>query len=187
MKRYGAMLAMAAVMVTGSAMADYRPGYDRPLAQSDLVSTQRTFPRPTHLMTSRKDGGFAAITTITLTEDTGIRCVTVPCPSERTTTFAVYGQPILLPGNSVQYSAVQNLLVTGPLGRPRYVQRTLTLVDHSNSVLGIARPYAWEVTVRQGLMVVGTGAGNPEPIYTTQGFGVSNADESANDDALLAE
>lgn len=183
MKRYGAMLAMAAVVVTGSAMADYRPGYDRPLAQASLVSNQRTYPKPTHLITTRKDGGLFDVTGMTLTEDTGIRCITTPCPSERTTTFVVTGQPVLLPGNSVQYTGVQNLIVPGPLGRPRYVQRTLTLVDHSNSVLGIARPYAWEVTVRQGFAIVGRAAGNPEPIYTTQGVGLSaDGDENASND-----
>jgi len=191
MKRYGSMLVAAAV-VAGSAMADYRPGYERPIFRSDLVGMQRTFPLPTELTMTRMDGARLNVTGFTLTEDTGIRCIQAPCPSFRTSQFAVVGFPVILPGNSIQYTAVSNMLVTGPFGRPRIVQRTLVLVDHSNSFLDIFRPYLWDVTVRQGFIVVGRAGGNPEPVYTTASVGPSGdaADDEAsadNEDALLAE
>lgn len=165
------MMAVA-MAVTGSAMADFRPGYERPLMQADLVANQRTFPLPVHVMTTRQDGSNREITGITLTEDTGLRCVTTPCPSQRVSQFVVTGAQ-LLPGNSVAYTGYGNLVVKGPLGRPRIVQRSITLVDHSNSVVAFPRPYLWEVTVRQGLAIVGRAVGNPEVIYTTAGIGFS--------------
>jgi hypothetical protein len=171
------MMLAAAVVTAGSAMADFRPGYERPLYQAELVAMTRTFPLPTQLMVTRADGSNRELTGMILTEHTGIVCVTTPCPSERISQFVVTHSR-LLPGNSVEYTAKGNLLVTGPLGRPRVVTRTLTLVDHSNSILHVYRPNLWEVTVRQGLTVVSRAAGNPEPVYTTAGLGFAGEEAS---------
>jgi hypothetical protein len=172
---------LAAVVTAGSAMADFCPGYERPIYQAELVAMTRTFPLPTHLTETCADGSNRELTGMLLTEHTGIVCVTTPCPSERVSQFVVTHWR-LLPGNSVEDTAKGNVLVTGPLGRPRVVARTLTLVDHSNRnrILHVYWLNLWEVTVRQGLAVVSCAVGNPEPVYTTAGLGF--AGEEASDE-----
>jgi hypothetical protein len=70
------------------------------------------------------------------------------------------------------------VLVTGPLGRPRVVARTRTLVDDPHRILHVYRPNFWEVTVRQGLAVLSRAAGNLEPVYATAGLGFTGEEAS---------
>lgn len=158
--RLGKVMMLVAMMGTMSAQAYYRPGWERPIqkAQLEQVEGNRYYPQPQELTMNKRDGSRVP-TSFLLTEDTGIRCITTPCPSESKTSFTItHVQP--LGGGSVKYTAYTNV-TPGRATLP--AMRALEVVDHSKNVTTGLIENVWEVYVGGRKFV-----GNPEGVITPQ-------------------
>ncbi len=154
-----------------SAFGIVRPGWERPIkkAQLEQIEGDGRYPRPSELTMNKQDGAPKA-TSFTLVDDTGIRCITTPCPSSKTTEFSVT-QVTTLPHGSVKYVATSaRRLIMGiiaPVPGHQTPVRTIEVLDHSNN--NIARhKYQWVLsyTTLMGHFQYG---GNPEGVMTIQG------------------
>ena len=78
-----------AVAFAGIANAVSIPGWERPIMSASLNHTDGpSFPRAMNLTLNQRNGAKQP-TTFTLVEDTGIRCVMAPCPSQKKTQFRI--------------------------------------------------------------------------------------------------
>ncbi len=88
------MFAVAALTVANVASAVFDPSWERPIMEGQLTYIVPTKPvrgfKALHLVLNQRDGANEP-TSFTLTEDTGIRCVTAPCPSTKETMFEITG------------------------------------------------------------------------------------------------
>ena len=121
---------LALVALTSfSAFGIVRPGWERPVktAQLEQIEGDGRYPRPTELTMNKQDGALNA-TSFTLVEDTGLRCITTPCPSSKTTQFRVT-QANTLRNGSVRYLAtsvprvlIMGIIAPGPGSKARAIE-----------------------------------------------------------------
>lgn len=161
--RLSGFIALLTILTAVSAQAIVRPGWERPILKAEVETNFANFPRPTTLTMNKKDG-FEFATSFTLVEDTGIRCIKAPCPSEVKKLFKIKSRNVYRTG-LVRYTAIEVLNTTaiGPIARQ------LTVDDHSQDIFRSRFKFDWIGFVQQrpGLPVVEFG-GNPEPVYTIQ-------------------
>ena len=150
------ILALTLALVSLSAHAVFRPGWERPVAKAELekVSSGRPYPRAELLVKNSMDGN-PKFVSFALTEDTGIRCIQAPCPSQVITSFDVI-RIVPQPNGGLVYTAVERRhLNPGAIGP---MKRTLTVVE---------RNLNWFVTIRHFGML-DEYRGIVEPVYTIQ-------------------
>lgn len=164
---------VAVAMVSLSAFGVHRPGWERPVYNVPLeqIDGDGRYPRPTNLMINKQSVA-KQFTSFKLVEDTGVRCITTPCPSEQTTVFYVTGVSKNRGGSTI-YEA--STLRSFPLGivvpKPGTVVRTIQLFDHSTNRL--AR-YKYRFVLKiQGKHDAHTYGGNGEAVATPAGGSVS--------------
>ncbi len=165
MKKTGFLFAVLAVVAALPSFADFRPGFERPIYKATLETRHLNYPRA-ELLTMTKQDGARFATGFTLVEDTGIRCVTTPCPSSHTSQWRIdprTGRKVL-PGGTVVYTAVERVR------HPSIAARVLTLTDHSRSKLEIPYKHLWLVKI-EGPRGQFLSWGNPEGVITTASVG----------------
>lgn len=113
------VLALLSLVTAFSAQAIVRPGWERPILKAEVESEVATYPRPMTLTMNKQDG-FEFATSFTLKEDTGIRCIMAPCPSQVTNLFKIQHRDVYRNG-LVRYTAIEVLKTTavGPIARDR--------------------------------------------------------------------
>jgi hypothetical protein len=162
------MLAVAALSSL-SAFGVVRPGWERPVAKAELsqIEGDGRYPRPTTLTKNKQDGAKEA-TSFTLVEDTGLRCITTPCPSHKTTVFHVLNVKRARTGR-VEYTASTDkpFLVGIIAPKPGHVVRKITVIDYTNDTVSDPK-YTWILKLKgkNGMQEFG---GNPEPAFTPAG------------------
>jgi len=147
-------LAVAGLLLGNLASAIEVPGWERPIKEAQLHYIAPTKPvdglKAYHLTMNQLDEA-AEPTSFTLQEDTGIRCITTPCPSTRDTEFKI--DTITHEGHdTVQYVATEVLKNIPP--HVRIARRTI-IVNESNMELvapgggGFTQRTMWDVEVKR--------------------------------------
>lgn len=167
MKAILGIILTALFINTPVAQAIWLPGWERPVMRAELELQEdggaSEYPAVEALVMNKRDGSEHA-TSFTLIEDTGIRCITAPCPSQKESKFIVSRVSIAKNGGSTLYDALEVLEVEPGMIGP--MARRLTLMDHTTNGLREFDP-AWIVTI-QHFGTRQTYVGNPEPLYTIQ-------------------
>jgi hypothetical protein len=165
------LLALA-LIVTSFAQADFVPGRERAVMRAKLSQIEglATFPRATSLSLNKIDG-VQKPSSFTLVEDTGIRCVTAPCPSEKTTKFKIVNisNPIRN-ADKVTYEAIE--VLTNIPANVKIAPRKLTVVETSMELVapggnGFQRRLYWEVQVLSFPNDSAVYTGNPQHLLIT--------------------
>lgn len=158
------LFAVAALTVASVASAVFVPGWERPImgAQLHFVFPAKPIPGSkvlaTHLVLNQRDEA-SEPTSFTLTEDTGIRCITTPCPSSKETQFNITRvKPTRL---GVIYEAVE--VVKNPPANVRIARRTLTVLESD-----AADRTTWNVQVKPFAAPADRYTAAPEAIFTAQ-------------------
>lgn len=157
------LIVLALSLVTVASFADFRPGRVRPEMRGQLNITigSETVPTLNILEKNFMDGKREAVS-FTLTEDTGIRCVTVPCPSTKKAIFKIEDTQTY--EDSVVYTAVE------VLGRfDHRAPRTLTVKESYMELINVdsfSQRVFWVVEIRgiEGSMFY---TANPEYLAVT--------------------
>lgn len=166
------LFAVAALTVANIASAVYAPGWERPIMGGPLDYIAPTKPVPglkaMHLVLNQRDEAKEP-TSFTLTEDTGIRCVTTPCPSSKETQFDI--TRIRFTRRGVEYEAVEVLKNIPP--HVRIARRTLTVVESDMEIVvpgggGFAQLTYWDVVVKGFAAPADHYTARPEAIFTAQ-------------------
>ncbi len=158
----------ALALITSSAFGGIRPIGERPYAKVRLeqIEGDGRYPRPTELTINRRDRSIDAASFL-LVEDTGLRCITTPCPSHKTSKFHVT-KVFRTKDGSVLYTANNTpVLITGIIAPgPGHVDRTIQVADHSNN-RRLRFKFPWILKL-QGKFEAATYGGHPELINTIQ-------------------
>lgn len=165
------LIAMALV-VTGIANADFRLGWERPIMRANLtrVESSTAYPNAQTLTINKQDGNKRP-TSFTLTEDTGLRCITTPCPSFATTEFKIVDiSSSLRHSDSVRYEAIE-VLENIP-ANVRLAPRRLTVLESSMEIVapgggGFQRRILWDVQVETFSGQTAIYSGRPQYLMTT--------------------
>ena len=168
-----ALLALAGLMIANIAGAVVDPTWERPVLSASLREISQTKPvggsRATHLTKNQRDGWKDA-TSFTLVEDTGIRCVTTPCPSTKVTQFNVKSIVGSLHGSDVvRYEAVEVLKNIPP--HVRIAPRRLNVTESSMELVrpgggGFMRRMMWEAEVESFSQPARLYTGTPKAVPT---------------------
>ena len=169
------VLAVAGLMIGSVANAMVIKNLDRPLMGAKLTRVEPATPgfnpaRGEYLTLNRLDGAVKP-TSLTLTEDTGIRCFRAPCPSSKVTDFEITA---VLPGfhsDVVRYEAVEVLRNIPP--NVRIARRKLNLTESSMELVapggvGFMRRTLWDVEISSFPNQVQNYTGNPVALATAQ-------------------
>lgn len=148
---------LSAMMLLGAvqSQAIVRPGWERPIQTAQLTTNSNTIERVMSLTMNRQDG-VRQPTSFTALVDTGIRCVTTPCPSTRYVQFRITN--IQRFGAQVVYTAIENLVV--PPGVVGPIAKFMT-VTASHGVWSVEVNHFGRTTLYQGY---------PQPVATIQAF-----------------
>lgn len=132
-------------LVSTSLFANGRPPvmgmpapFERPVGTVHLsqIDGDGRYPRPEALTLNRFNTS-KTYTSFKLVEDTGIRCVTTPCPSETTTKFNVTNVRTTRTGDVVYTADSRPIMIMGIIaprpGHPAPAVRTIQVIDHSNN------------------------------------------------------
>ena len=165
MKSFARFFALVAIVSSVSAQAIFRPGWERPIEKAMLEALDNQVSYPTaEAVTLHQQDGAEMPTMISLEEDTGIRCIMAPCPSQRTRQFRITDVTQRESGMIV-YTARE---ILHPLPNVRMAARVLELIDFRHDVLADTR-FLWSVRVKGPFSLqVRTYGGNPEPVITIQ-------------------
>ena len=161
-------LVAVATMVSVSAFADFRVGRVRAVAKIQLeqIEGDGRYPLPVRLSVNKQDG-VQAVAGFTLTEDTGLRCIKAPCPSEKTTQFHVTNISKKRSGSIVYTASTDKPFIMGIIApRPGHVTRTIEVADHSNNKVARYK-FPWILKI-QGAHDLHTYGGHAEPLMVTQ-------------------
>ena len=173
MKKFSAVLTMG-FLVSNFAHAIVVPNWERPISGTKLAPTGDTMTshelRAFHLTINKRDGA-KAVTSFTMTEDTGIRCITTPCPSSKKTVFMITNIKPSFHGESIRYEATEKLVNIRP--NVRIAPRKLEVTETSMELVvpgggGFMRRTYWEVQVDAFGKPLQTYTGKPKPIATIQ-------------------
>lgn len=134
--KYFGFLATAVLAWTVSAQAIFKPGWERPIYESNLefVSGDRAYPTPVHLTLHRRDGS-KKFTSFTVKMDTGLRCIKAPCPSFHDVRFNIESETKIDGG--IEFIAREIVRIDPHV---RIVPRILTVRDYDHE--------AWEVELK---------------------------------------
>lgn len=163
--------AVAGLMIGNLASAVSVPGWERPIKEAELHYIVPTKPveglLANHLTLNQLDEANEP-TTFTLQEDTGIRCITTPCPSTKNTEFRI--DTIEHQGrDGVRYVATEVLKNIPP--HVRIARRTL-IVNESNMELvapgggGFMQRTMWDVEVKRFAAPSHRYYGNVNDVFT---------------------
>jgi len=166
-------LAIAGLMVANFAAAIDVPGWERPIQGAELTLAEDSGAVDhvaTYLTLNQQDGATSP-TSFTLTEDTGIRCITTPCPSSREVGFTITGPAKRVGFDTIQYHAVEVLKDIPP--HVRIARRHLTVTESSMELVapgggGFTRRTYWQVEVKPFAQETQVYYGNPEPLASIQ-------------------
>lgn len=163
-------LAVAGLMISQIATAVVTTDWERPIKGASLTEIIGTKPvagrRAIYLSLNQLDGA-EDVTTFTLHEDTGIRCITAPCPSTVEVEFKI--DDVVANGHGTRYIAYEVLKNIPPNVR---IARRKLIVDESSMELvapgnnGFMQREMWSVQVQSP----GRGSlfyyGQPTPVAT---------------------
>lgn len=146
-------LAVAALMLATAAQATSLRPLELPIMRGNLTPVQGTgftLPRPMTL-TQNQSVYADEPTSFTLVEDTGIRCIMAPCPSQKTTKFKITDiVPALHNSDVVRYEAIEVLKNIPP--NVRIAPRRLSVTESSMELVapggnGFMRRIYWDVEI----------------------------------------
>ncbi len=166
------MLAFAGLMIGNLAQAVSIPGWERPIMGAQLHYVVPTKPVPgrkaNHLTLNQRDDSKEP-TSFTLQEDTGIRCITAPCPSTRNIQFTITSIKQVLHSDVVTYEAVEVLKNIPP--HVRIARRHLKVTESSLELIGpegsgFNRRTVWQVEVQPFAAPTDYYYGNPKALLT---------------------
>lgn len=163
---FGNLVLVAAAVSGVAAHAVVRPGWERPILQARItpIDDSIKYPVAEHLTLNKQDGA-AKPTSFKMVEDTGLRCITTPCPSHVTTTWRITDVESA-GGGSVLYKAVENLF---PRPNVRLMPpRRLQVIDHTRNITERVFTHLWEVKI-EGRGTERSYVGKPAPVYTPAG------------------
>ena len=149
-------LAVAGLLATTVAKADVNPNWERPFmggALTEIVGTKPVIGARANYMTINQRDNASEPTSFTMHEDTGIRCITAPCPSTRVVEFKITKiNQRFHRGDTVQYEAVEVLKNIPP--HVRIARRHLIVTESSMELVapggnGFTRRTVWDVQVKQ--------------------------------------
>ncbi len=170
MKNLLAIVSVWTAFVT-VAGADFRLGRIRPIMRAQLSLVEGDFfPRARTLALNKQDE-LQEPSSFTLVEDTGIRCIMAPCPSEKVTQFRI--EEI---GHSfhnfdvIRYEAVE--IFTNIPRNVRMAPRRLYVTESSMELVGIngegfERRTTWDVELTSFSRKTQAYTGNPEHLLVT--------------------
>lgn len=148
-------LAVAGLLFTGVAQADVDPNFEMPISEADLTEIIGTKPvegARAYYMTKNQRVNADEPTSFTMHEDTGIRCVTTPCPSVRRVQFRITNiEHSFHNADVVRYEAVEVLKNIPP--HVRIARRQLFVTESSMELVapgggGFTRRTMWQVQVK---------------------------------------
>jgi len=171
----GMKLGLAVVtLMSVSAFADFRPGRVRAVAKIQLeqIENDGLYPQAEQLLVNKADGK-PQIVGFTLIEDTGLRCVTTPCPSSKTTHFYVTNISKKKSGSIVYTASTTRPLLTG-IVVPGKDAREIEVADHSNNKSARYK-FPWILSI-EGESDTNTYGGHLEHLMVTQGVGGLNVE-----------
>lgn len=164
------MVTMTVLGLCQSADAVIRLGWERPKMRANLELVDGLkFPRALSLTLNQRDEAKEP-TTFVMVEDTGIRCVTVPCPSKATTVFRIERViPSFHRRDVVRYEAIEILKNIAP--NVRLAPRRLFVTESSMELIapegqGFQVRTIWEVEVVSFPDKTQVYGGYPELLYT---------------------
>ena len=166
-------LAVATLMIGNIASAVSVPGWERPIKEAELNYIAPTKPQSgllaNHLTLNQLDEATEP-TTFTLQEDTGIRCITTPCPSSRNVEFKI-NQILHERRDGVRYVATEILKNIPP--HVRIVPRTLIVKESTMELVapgggGFMQRTMWNVEVRRFNDETHHYYGEVQDVYTIQ-------------------
>ncbi len=112
MKLLSTLLCAGLILAASIAQADVNPTLDRPVLGAELTEIIGTKPvdgQRAFYMTKNLSFSTDEALSFTMHEDTGIRCVTTPCPSTREVKFLINDLFIQRHGETIRYEATEVL------------------------------------------------------------------------------
>lgn len=163
------LLAVAGLMLSGVASAVFDPTWERPVFSAELTASEIVEHNDvaTNLTLNKRDGE-ENFTTFTLTEDTGIRCFTTPCPSSKDTFFKI---DRIITGRSGEPMYEATEILNDIPAHVRIVPRKMTVVESSMELVApgggaFMRKTFWDVSVKHFNQEADVYTGNPEAVFT---------------------
>ncbi len=168
-------MAVAGLMLGSVANAIVIQNWERPIKGAQLTADQDTAKLPganaTYLTMNKRDDS-SEPTSFTLQEDTGIRCITVPCPSTRDVQFKITAiLPAIHNHDVLRYEAIE-VLKHIP-ANVRIARRHLTVTESSMELVapggnGFMRREVWDVEVAPFAQNSQFYYGNPQALASIQ-------------------
>lgn len=165
--------AVAALSLTPSANADFVLGRVRPFMRAELTRVEGRFFPTAYTLSINKEDGKKEPVSFTVAEDTGIRCIQAPCPSQVTTEFTITEISPGFHSDVVRYEAIE-VLKNIP-ANVRIAPRRLLVTESSMELVkpggnGFMRRTMWDVEIRTFPNQVQIYTGQPEYLLQTADF-----------------
>ena len=168
------VLLITVAVLTNVASADFIQGRVRAVkrAQLELVSGPR-FPLGRTLSLNKMDGNVKPVS-FTMLVDTGIRCITAPCPSAATIEFTIVNIAPGFHGDVVRYEAIEKL--KNIPANVRIAPRKLFVTESSMELVaagghGFVRRSMWEVELQSFSQETQVYQGSPRALLVTTSVG----------------